>query len=91
MSMLLLLASQALLLPLLTQKITAASKEHQTGNSAKNNKNNNNGNNENKKIDQEINCQGNFITCQNILTNIICSHATCIIGKLDPFLLATPH
>lgn len=43
-------------------------------------------------VNQQNHCQGNNIICQNILTNLICNgRAVCIIGNLDPFLLALPN
>jgi hypothetical protein len=40
---------------------------------------------------QQNECQGNFVICQNILTKFICTQkAICIIGNLDPFLLVLP-
>ncbi len=41
---------------------------------------------------QQNDCQGNIVICQNILTKFICTErAICIIGNLDPFLLALPN
>ena len=41
---------------------------------------------------QQNECQGNIVICQNILTKLICSErAVCIIGNLDPFLLVLPN
>ena len=41
---------------------------------------------------QNIDCGGNLSTCQNVLTNIVCSHVTyCIIGNTTPFLMANPN
>jgi hypothetical protein len=43
-------------------------------------------------VNQQNHCQGNNVICQNILTNLICNGgAVCIIGNLDPFLLALPN
>jgi hypothetical protein len=43
-------------------------------------------------INQQNECQGNIVLCQNILTKIICNDkAVCIIGNLDPFLLVLPY
>ena len=40
---------------------------------------------------QQNECQGNFVICQNILAKFICTqNAICIIGNLDPFLLVLP-
>lgn len=40
---------------------------------------------------QQNECQGNFVICQNILAKFICTQkAICIIGNLDPFLLVLP-
>ena len=41
---------------------------------------------------QQNECQGNIVICQNILTKFICTErAVCIIGNLDPFLLVLPN
>jgi len=41
---------------------------------------------------QQNECQGNIVICQNILTKFICSgKAICIVGNLDPFLLVLPN
>ena len=41
---------------------------------------------------QQNECQGNIVICQNILTRFICSgKAICIVGNLDPFLLVLPN
>jgi hypothetical protein len=41
---------------------------------------------------QQNECQGNIVICQNILTKFICSGtAICIVGNLDPFLLVLPN
>jgi hypothetical protein len=41
---------------------------------------------------QQNDCQGNIVICQNILTKFICTErAICIIGNLDPFLLVLPN
>jgi hypothetical protein len=39
---------------------------------------------------QANNCSGNMAFCLNKLININCVHATCIIGDLAPWKLATP-
>ena len=41
---------------------------------------------------QQNDCQGNIVICQNILTKFICAErSVCIIGNLDPFLLVLPN
>lgn len=41
---------------------------------------------------QQNECQGNIVICQNILAKFICTdRAVCIIGNLDPFLLVLPN
>lgn len=41
---------------------------------------------------QQNECQGNIVICQNIFTKFICSEkAICIMGNLDPFLLVLPN
>ena len=43
-------------------------------------------------VNQQNECQGNIVICQNILTRFICTErAVCIIGNLDPFLLVLPN
>jgi hypothetical protein len=55
-------------------------------------KNNNNDPNMRSSETQNIDCGGNLSTCQNVLTNIVCSHVTyCIIGNTTPFLMANPN
>jgi hypothetical protein len=50
------------------------------------------GDNTRQIVNQENECQGNIVVCQNILTKIICNgRAVCIIGNLDPFLLVLPY
>jgi len=41
---------------------------------------------------QQNECQGNIVICQNILAKFICTgRAVCIIGNLDPFLPVLPN
>ncbi len=55
-------------------------------------RNNNNDPNMRSSETQNIDCGGNLSTCQNVLTNIVCSHVTyCIIGNTTPFLMANPN
>jgi hypothetical protein len=43
-------------------------------------------------VNQQNECEGNIVICQNILTRFICTeNAVCIIGNLDPFLLVLPN
>jgi hypothetical protein len=43
-------------------------------------------------VNQQNECEGNIVICQNILTKFICSEkAICIVGNLDPFLLVLPN
>jgi hypothetical protein len=43
-------------------------------------------------VNQQNECEGNIVICQNILTKFICSgKAICIGGNLDPFLLVLPN
>jgi hypothetical protein len=49
------------------------------------------GNNVETIVNQQNECEGNIVICQNILTKYICTEkAVCIIGNLDPFLLVLP-
>jgi hypothetical protein len=49
-------------------------------------------NEESVVANQQNECQGNIVICQNILTKFICSEkAICIMGNLDPFLLVLPN
>jgi hypothetical protein len=42
-----------------------------------------------KNNDNQANaCTGDLVECVNLLTNIDCIHATCIIGDYTPMLLA---
>jgi hypothetical protein len=51
-----------------------------------------NRNNMDVLTNQQNECQGNIVICQNILTKYICAErAVCIIGNLDPFLLVLPN
>jgi len=51
-----------------------------------------NGNIINTIVNQQNECQGNIVICQNFLTKFICTErAVCIIGNLDPFLLVLPN
>jgi|ERR671910_357476 hypothetical protein len=50
------------------------------------------GSSEETIANQQNQCQGNIVICQNILTKFICTQkAICIIGNLDPFLLVMPN
>jgi hypothetical protein len=43
-------------------------------------------------VNQQNECEGNIVICQNILTKFVCSDkAICIMGNLDPFLLVLPN
>jgi hypothetical protein len=43
-------------------------------------------------VNQQNECEGNIVICQNILTRFVCTEkAVCIIGNLDPFLLVLPN
>jgi hypothetical protein len=43
-------------------------------------------------VNQQNECEGNIVICQNILTQFVCSDkAICIMGNLDPFLLVLPN
>jgi hypothetical protein len=51
-----------------------------------------NSNNVKTIANQQNECQGNIVICQNILTKFICTErSVCIIGNLDPFLLVLPN
>ncbi len=51
-----------------------------------------NGNDVETIVNQQNECEGNIVVCQNILTKFICTErAVCIIGNLDPFLLVLPN
>ena len=44
-----------------------------------------------KNNDNQANaCTGDLAYCVNLLTNVDCIHATCIIGNITPWILATP-
>ena len=50
------------------------------------------GNSVENTVNQQNECQGNIVICQNVLTRFICAQrAVCIIGNLDPFLLVLPN
>jgi hypothetical protein len=50
------------------------------------------GNGVENTVNQQNECQGNIVICQNILTRFICTErAVCVIGNLDPFLLVLPN
>lgn len=41
--------------------------------------------------DQLIYCEGDLSSCQNVLTNIICSNVKyCIVGDITPFVMSNP-
>ena len=43
------------------------------------------------KGDQLIYCEGDLSSCQNVLTNIICSNVKyCIVGNITPFVMSSP-
>jgi hypothetical protein len=51
-----------------------------------------NGNDVETIVNQQNECEGNIVICQNILAKFICTErAVCIIGNLDPFLLVLPN
>ena len=74
-----LITGASLALPL--QDAKASSGHH------KNHGNINIKNNEN----QANTCSGPLTLCENLLANIDCVHATCIIGDISPFVWLTPH
>lgn len=74
-----LLTGASLALPLQDAK---ASSEHNKRHGSINIKNNEN---------QANTCSGPLAECINLLTNVDCVHATCIIGAPTPFVWLTPH
>lgn len=74
-----LVTGASLALPLQDAK---ASSEHHKKHGSINIKNNEN---------QANTCSGDLTTCFNLLANVDCVHATCIIGDISPFVWLTPH
>ena len=74
-----LVTGASLAIPL--QDAKASSDHHKKHGNSVNIKNNDN---------QANTCTGDMAYCVNLLTNVDCIHAICIIGNITPWILATP-
>ena len=74
-----LVTGASLAMPL--QDAKASSDHHKKHGNSVNIKNNDN---------QANTCTGDMAYCVNLLTNVDCIHATCIIGNITQWILATP-